>query len=130
MRLYFYSRELQAFVEAKWLKAKYVLGGILLVTIVFGGVMRLNQSAGNPLSARSVNILDADNNFMQQQVNQMSPRVGSLETQTMKLNEQAKYLHLLFLGSKMIGDTASRIMRATQEIKIRSLEFAAKSNRR
>jgi hypothetical protein len=130
VKLYTYSNELLKFVEAKWVLAKFFFGGILLVNIILVGVIRLNQSAGNPLSSRSVNILASENNFLKQQVSQISPRVRKLEIQAAQLNERANNLSRLFHGGRIVGDTVSNFTNGTKKFNRQSFIFAATSYRR
>ena len=130
MKLYSYSNELLKFVEAKWVLAKFFVGGILLVTIILVGVIRLNQSAGNPLSSRSVNILASENKFLRQQASQISPRVRTLEMQAAQLNERANNLSRFLHGGRIVGDTVSKFTNGTTKVKRQSLYFATTSYRR
>jgi outer membrane murein-binding lipoprotein Lpp len=130
VKLYSYSNELLKFVEAKWVPAKFFFGGILLVTIVLVGVISLNQSAGNPLSSRSANILASENNFLRQQASQISPRVRTLEMQAAQLNERANNFSRLLRGGRIVGDTVSKFTNESKQFKRQSLIFATTSYHR
>jgi hypothetical protein len=127
VKLYSYSNDLIKFVEAKWIIARYAMSGILMGTIIFFGVIELNQSIGNPLRYRSANTLAADNRFLRQQVSLISPRVSKLEMQTRKINEHATILHTLLRNRKIAGDTASSFTNAANGLKPQLLITAARS---
>ncbi|MGD0038122.1 MAG: hypothetical protein ABSC53_12625, partial [Bacteroidota bacterium] len=89
----------------------------------------LNQSVGFALGSHSPSTLVSENNFLRQQVNQISPRVSMLEMQATQLNERADNLHLLLHSGKIVDDTVSRFTNATKEFKSKSLILATKSYR-
>jgi hypothetical protein len=114
VKLYSYSSELHAFVEATWAIAKFVTGGILVGTVILFGVITLNQSEGNALGSRPANTLAAENDFLRQQLSLISPRVSKLEMQARQLNERANTLHMLLLRRKIVGDTVLSFANATK----------------
>jgi hypothetical protein len=125
MKRYFYSIELLTFVEAKWLITKFVIGGILMGVVILFSVVKLHQSIDDVPGPRPTNTLAAENNFLKQQVNLISPRVNKLEMQTMQLNELDNNLHML-LHRNIVGDTISSLMHAAKEFKPQPLVSAAK----
>ena len=129
MKLYSYSSKLLTFVEARRIKAKFITVGILFGIVIPFGVMRLNQPVRFTFGFRSASTLAAENDFLQQQVSFISPRVSKFEMQATRLNERANNLHLLLHSSKMMGDTVLRFTIMTKELKHHSLILAAKSFR-
>ena len=130
MKLYTYSNELLTFVETKWVKARYVTVGVIISIVILVDVIDVNQSVGFALGSRSASILVSENNFLRQQVSQISPRVSKLEVQAALLNGRANNLDRLLHNGKIIGDTVSRFTNAAKEFKVHSLILAAKSYRR
>ncbi len=124
MKLYYYSSELLAFVDAKWTKAKLATCGIIIGSIIFFGFIKLDQSVGNVLGSRSANRLAAENDFLRQQISLISPRVSKLEMQARQLDEHADKLQFL-----IVGNTVSRFTYATNGFKLRSLVPVATSFR-
>jgi hypothetical protein len=94
MKIYSYSSELLTFVEAKSVTAKYVIAGILVGTAILFGVIELNQTMSLIPGSRSTNTLTAENNFLRQQVGQMTSQVRKLEINAKQLNEQASSLRV------------------------------------
>jgi hypothetical protein len=129
MKLYSYSSELLAFVEVKWIIAKFVIGGIFLGIIILFGVIKLNQSVGNAFGIRSTNTLAAENNFLRQQVTLISPQVNNLNMQTRQLNEHANKLRMFLQGSKIARDTVLSFAYVNKKFKLQPMVLAAKSFR-
>jgi hypothetical protein len=129
VKLYSYSSELLTFVEAKWVIAKFAIGGILIGIIILFGVIKLNQSVGSAVGSRSANTLAAENNFLRQQVSLILPRVSKMEMQARQLNEHANKLHMLLPCRKIVGGTVSSFTNATNGLKPQSLISAARSFR-
>ena len=129
MKLYSYSSKLLTFVEAKWVILKFTTVGALMGIVILFGITELNQSVGFALGSHSASTLTSENNFLRQQVDQISPRVSMLEMQAKQLNERADNLHLLHHSGKIVGDTISKFTNVTKEFKSKSLIFASKSYR-
>ena len=129
MKLYSYSSKLLTFVEAKWVILKFTTVGALMGIVILFGITELNQSVGFALGSHSASRLASENNFLRQQVNQISPRVSMLEMQAKQLNERADNLHLLHHSGKIVGDTVSKFTNVTKEFQSKSLILASKSNR-
>jgi hypothetical protein len=127
MKLYSYSCKLLTFVEARWIKSKFAAFGILIGIIIPFSIVKMNQSNGYSLESRSANTLSAENNFLRQQVNQISLSVSKMEMQATQLNERSNDLHLLLQNDKIIGDTVSRFTIAANEFKHQPLILATKS---
>ena len=127
MKLYSYSGKLLTLIEARWIKAKFATAGILIGIVIPFGLLKLNQSVGNTLGSRTANTLAADNNFLQWQMNLISPRASKMEMQAIQLNERADNLRLLLLSGKRVGDTVSIFTNAAKEFKHQSLILAEKS---
>jgi len=127
MKLYSYSGKMLTFVEAKWFKAKFATVGIFIGIVIPFGIMKLNQPVSFTLGFRSTSTLTAENNFLQQQVSFISPRVSKFEMQTIRLNERANNLHRLLHNNKIMEDTVLRFKNVTKEFKHQSMIFAAKS---
>jgi hypothetical protein len=123
VKLYSYSSELLAFVEAKWVIAKCVTGGIIIGTVILFCVIILNQSEGNAIGSRPVNTLAAENDFLRQQLSLMSPRLSKLEMQARQLNERSDKLHMLLHRRKVVVDSVSSFTDATKEFKLQSLSL-------
>jgi hypothetical protein len=120
VRLYSYSNKLHMFVEAKWVKARFVIGGIL-VGIIFLGVVRLNQSPAHAIGLRSAEVLAAENKSLRSQLSQIAPKVTELEMQAKQLDEQVNTLQAL-LGRRMIvRDTAWRLTDASRATKLKPM---------
>jgi hypothetical protein len=102
--------------------------GIIIGIIIPFIIMKLNQSVGFALGSRPASALASENNFLRQQVSQISLSVSKMEMQASQLNERSKNLHLLLQNDKIIGDTVSRFTIAANEIKHQSLILAAKSS--
>ena len=129
MKLYSYSNELLTFVETKWVIAKFTTVGVIIGIVILFGVIELNQSVGFALGSRSASTLASENNFLEQQVSQISPRVSKLEMQATQLNERANKLQMLLPYHKIVGDTVSSLTNAAKEFKLQSLILAVKSIR-
>ena len=128
MKLYSYSCKLLTFVEARWIKTKFAAFGILIGIIIPFSIVKLNQSNGYSLESRSANTLSAENNFLRQQVSQISLSVSKMEMQATQLDERSNNLHLLLQNDKIIGDTVSRFTIAVNEFKHHPLILAAKGS--
>jgi hypothetical protein len=113
MKLYAYSVELSTFVEAKWAIVKFTIVGVILVLVIAFGIMKLNQPPA--LVYERVNTLPAENDYLRQQVNLLSLRTGSLETEAGQLNERSDRLKLLLYSRKIAMDTVSRFSNAVQK---------------
>jgi hypothetical protein len=129
VKLYSYSSELLTFVETRWVIAKFATAGALVGIVILFGIIELNHSVGFTLGSHSTSILASENNFLRQQVNQISPKVSMLEMQETQLNERADNLRLLLHSGKIVGNTVSRFTNATKEFKSESLILATKSYR-
>ncbi len=129
VKLYYYSRESQTFVEAKWAGAKFALMGIVLGTILLFGFAKLNQSFASTLGSRETHTLSAENEILRQQLSLMSPRVDELEMQTKQLVEHANRLHKLLSFSKVTGDTVRSNGVRTKGMEIQSVGAASASFR-
>jgi prophage DNA circulation protein len=129
MKLYSSSGNVFKTVEAKWVIIKYGIGGILLGAIILFGVMKLNQSEANAHESRSASTLEAENNFLRQQVSLISDQMKKMEMQAEQLRERANRLDMLLHGSTMERDTASSFTKAAGGLKPRSSIYAAGSFR-
>jgi len=129
VKLYYYSTELGTFVKARWITARFVAGGILIATVIFFAVIKPNQSSDNSLWSRSTSNLNAENNFLRYQVNQISPRVKKMEIQINQLYERANNLHMLLDHRKVAGDTVSSFTNTTNVLKLQSSLIPAPKSR-
>ena len=129
MKLYSYSSELLIFIETKWVKTKFAIIGIFIGIVILLGVIELNQSVGFAFGSRSAITLASENNFLQQQVSQISPRVSKLEIQALQLDKYANNLYTLLSHHKIANDTVSSFSSTSKEFKPQSMILAMKSIR-
>ena len=127
MKLYAYSRKLLTFVEARWIKPKFAVLGILMGIIIPFSILRLNQSVGFVPESRSASTLAADNNYLRQQVSSRTYRVNKIELEVKQLNERDNNLLLLLQNDKIMRDTVSRFTITAKEFKHDILILAGKS---
>ena len=127
MKLYYYSGESLNFADAKWIKAKFIIGGILMGIIILFCAIEPDQSIAKALGYYTTNTLPAENNFLRYQVNFISARVNKLEMQAKRLNERAHNLHLLANSSKTMEDTVSNLSNAADGLKSQLLISAGRS---
>ena len=118
MRLYSYSNKLHMFVEAKWVKPRFVIGGILL-GIIFLGVVRLNQSSAQVIGSRSAKTLAAENQILRSQLILISPRVNALEMQAKQFDEWVNKLHAVLDRRTIVRDSAWRFADAITVTKLK-----------
>jgi len=111
VKLYSYSSESLTFLEAKWAKIKLAVYGILIASLIFFGLFKLDQSFGNILGSRSANAIAAENKVLRQEINLISPRVSKLELQARQLRDHASRLQIL-----VAGDSLSRSIFAAKGI--------------
>jgi len=90
MKLYSYSNKSLNFVEARWVKAKFIIGGILIWIIILFCAIELNQFVAKALGFHSTNTLEAEYNFLQYQVSFILAKVSNLEMQAAQLNERTE----------------------------------------
>jgi len=128
MKLYSNSSKLFTFVEAKWIKTKFAMVGIIIGFVIPFCITKLSHSVGFALGYRPASTLASENNFLRQQVSQISLRVSKMEMQATQLNERSDNLHLLLQNDKIIEDTVSRFTIAANEFKHQSLILAAKNS--
>jgi hypothetical protein len=127
MKLYSYSSELFKFIEVKWVKVKFIIGGILIVIIALFVIINLSSSASKVFGFSSTNTLASENSFLRNQVSLIAPQVSKLETRVKQLNEHADKYYILLHSRKIDKDTVSSLMNASKRQKHESLIYAAKS---
>ncbi|MEX0602142.1 MAG: M23 family metallopeptidase [Bacteroidota bacterium] len=96
-KLYYYSSETLKFVEARWIKTKFVLGtAVALVLLVSGGI-ELNQvlDDGLGLGIGRARALAAENSLLKEQLRGFSSRLAGLEERLLSLNDRGNEMRLL-----------------------------------
>ena len=105
-------------MEAKWVKPRFVIGGILL-GIIFLGVVRLNQSSAQVIGSRSAKTLAAENQILRSQLILISPRVNALEMQAKQFDEWVNKLHAVLDRRTIVRDSAWRFADAITVTKLK-----------
>lgn len=123
MRLYFYSTKSHTFGAVKWAMAKLFTGGVLVGSIIFFGLLKMNQFGSNTTGVHSANTLAAENDILRQQLNVLAPRVSELEMQAGQLHERANHIQMLLDRSEAVGNVFSGLMVAPSELKLSEVEI-------
>lgn len=123
MRLYFYSNKSHSFVAVKWGMAKLFTGGVLVGSIMFFGLLKMNQSGSSTTGAHSANTLAAENDILRQQLNVLAPRMNDLEMQAGQLHERANRIQMLLDRSEAVGNVFSALMVAPSELRLLEVEI-------
>ena len=125
MKLYAYSNELIELVDAKWITIKFALLGILVGSIVFFTVLKLNHSSEKIFRSHLANTFETENYILQEQVNQLTPQVYSLKMQTAHLIVRSGKLDKLLFRSMINSETDSGFNVKAKTFRFQSSLFAS-----
>lgn len=123
MRLFFYSNKSHTYVEVKRAIAKLFTGGVLVGSIMFFGLLKMNQFGSNTTGVHSAITLAAENDILRQQLNVLAPRVNELEMQAGQLHECANRIQMLLDRSEAVGNVFSDLMAPPSELRLLEVEI-------
>lgn len=126
MKLFAYSNELIAFVDAKWITVKFVLFGILIGSIVFFTFFTLNHTARKIFRSDLANISESENFLLQEQMNHLAPKIYTLKMQSNYLMIRSHKLDKLLFRTILMSGVDSGITIEAKTFKFQSLLFASK----
>ncbi|MEX2117282.1 MAG: hypothetical protein WEB37_10360 [Bacteroidota bacterium] len=106
MRLYYYSNTENTFMEAKWVRGRFI-AGILLGAILLMGVVK---SVGYAMESSSVDALMLENGILQRQVSLLSPRVHALEMNVGQFSDQLNAFDVVLRSVDVAGNRSSFTM--------------------
>ncbi|MGB2869525.1 MAG: hypothetical protein WBD36_13805 [Bacteroidota bacterium] len=126
MKLYLYSSECSTFVQARWVRAKYVVGGIFITVALLLAANHWQRFVGNA-SVRTTNTFVAENEILRGQLRVMAPRLNRLEVKTRLLNDRATRLQAMLHRHERDQKMDSRVTSVTNKIDPQFLIAAANS---
>lgn len=121
MRLYSYSRDQLAFVEAKWAKTAIAAVGILMGTILFFGVIESNQSDVDSRESRSTRALVTENDILRRHASLISPRLDNLEATAGRVDEHVNALRTFLTHRQIARDSVWRLTRVANRRSFQSM---------
>jgi hypothetical protein len=124
VKLYFYSKTLNAFLPMKQLITKCAIAGIVTGILLLGAV-RLNQFVSRGIESRSAEKLMMENQILKAQLDLISPRINDMELKTQDMNERVTAFRTLLYRHGIVGDTSWRFTDATRGPRSRSEVSAA-----
>lgn len=110
MKLYYFSRELNTYVRAKWVKPVIAVAGIFAGVVITLGIFALHHFVDNAMSPRSAASMLSENDLLRQQISLIVPRVELYERALNTLVLQDRELHLNLRRYTITGDSASGTM--------------------